>query len=404
PWDTPIDLRVGTKFVITRQAGKVDGEIKANVTPKQRLYDASCQISGDTRLTADLQLHNNGAEVSFETLLNSGRVAQGKGALEWPIASLLRGEPKNEVPRIDLKGNAALDEVERVPVLCRHGKGKLQADWEIKDAGRDNPHASIKVRGELVPQVAVAQGVQAQPIARCAKDPLQLTAELTGDPTQLDFKARSKGCSGGPAEIDLLLPWHWNSKDLTPIPDVSRDTIARVSLQDAELEPVLDYLPAVRGFSGLGKGQLTARVRQGKLNASGQLALTGGHLYVIPTGQELTDISIVLSANGDWIKIDDLQAKVDHGSFDAKGGLGFAGFSPDRLQLGLVLRDLPVQREGIDMAWLTGSAAVVTDFDASRARTAVKLHSLAVRLPSTTGRTPQTLEAHSDIVLTTAKP
>jgi len=404
PWDTPLDLRVGTKFVISRQAGKVDGEIKANVTPKQRLYDASCQISGDTRLTADLKLHNSGAEVSFETLLNAGRVAQGKGQLEWPIAELLRGEPQSEVPRIDLRGNATLDEVERVPVLCRHGKGKLQADWQIKNAGRDNPHASVKVRGELVPQVAIAEGVAATPIARCVKDPLQLTAELDGDPTRLTFEARSKGCSGGPAEVDLLLPWHWNAKDLTPIPDVSRDTIARLNLQDAELEPLLDYLPAVRGFSGLGKGQLTARVRQGKMNAQGQIALSDGHLYLIPTGQELNNIDIVLSANGDWIKIDDLRAKIDRGSFDAKGGIGFAGWNPDRLQLGLVVRDLPIQREGIDMAWLTGSSAIVTDFDATRARTAVKLHSLAVRLPSTTGRTPQSLEAHSDIVLTTAKP
>jgi translocation and assembly module TamB len=404
PWDTAIDLRVGTRFVISRQAGKVDGEVKADVTPKQRLYDASCQVSGDTRLTAELKVHNTGAEVSFETLLNGGSVAQGKGELEWPIASLLRGEPKSEVPRVNLEGNAMLDEIERVPVLCRHGKGKLQADWSIKDAGRDNPQASVKVRGEFIPQVAIAQGVAATPIARCAKDALQLTAELTGTPTDLTFKARSKGCSGGPAEVDLLLPWHWNAKDLTPVLDASRDTIARVNLQDAELEPVLDYLPAVRGFSGLGKGQLSARVRQGKLNASGQLTLSDGHLYLIPTGQELSDISIVLSANGDWIKIDELDAKIDRGSFDAKGGLGFAGFTPDRLQLGLVVRDLPIQREGIDMAWLTGSAAVVTDFDASRARTAVKLHSLAIRLPSTSGRTPQTLEAHSDIVLTTAKP
>ena len=404
PWDTAIDLRVGTKFVISRRAGNVDGEVKANVTPKQRLYDASCQVSGDTRLSADLKVHNKGAAVSFQTLLNGGRVAQGKGQLQWPIDRLLRGEPASEVPRIDLQGSAALDDVGRVPVLCRHGKGKLQADWEIKDAGRDNPHASLKVRGELVPQVAIAEGVAATPIARCAKDPLQLTAEVTGDPKQLSFKARSDGCGGGPAEIDLLLPWHWNAKNLTPMPDVSRDTIARLNLQNAELEPLLDYLPAVRGFSGLGKGQLTARVHKGKLNATGQLALSAGHLYVIPTGQELADISIVLSANGDWIKIDDFRAKVDNGSFEAKGGLGFAGWKPDRLQLGLVMRDLPVQREGIDLAWLTGSAAVVTDFDESRARTAVKLHTLAVTLPSTAGRSPQTLEPHSDVVLTTAKP
>jgi translocation and assembly module TamB len=47
---------------------------------------------------------------------------------------------------------------------------------------------------------------------------------------------------------------------------------------------------------------------------------------------------------------------------------------------------------------------VVTDFDPERARTAVKLHSLEVRLPSTSSRSPQTLESHQDIVLTTAAP
>lgn len=404
PWDSAIDLRVGTKFVVSRQAGKVDGDVEANVTPKQRLYDSSCQIGGDTRLTAQLKVKNDGAQISFETLLNGGKVAQGKGQLDWPIASLLRGEPKSDVPRLDLQGDAKIDEIERVPVLCRHGTGKLQADWQIKDAGSERPQASLKLRGQFVPQVAMAEGVAARPIERCAKDPLQLAAELSGDSSQLTFQARSKGCSGGAAELDVQLPWHWNAKHLTPVPDVSRDTTARVSLRDAELEPVLDYLPGVRGFSALGKGQLTARVRQGKLNASGQLTLSDGRLYIIPTGQELKEISLVLSANGDWLKIEDLHAKVDNGTFDAKGGLGFDGFTPDRMQLGVVVRDLPIQREGIDLAWLTGSAAVVTDFDSVRARTAVKLHSLAVRLPSTTGRTPQTLEAHSDIVLTTAKP
>lgn len=404
PWDTPVDLRVATRFVVTRKAGKVSGDVQTTLTPKQRLYDARCQISSDSKLTAQLALHDLGANVEFEALLNGGRVAQGKGQLEWPIASLLRGEPQDVVPRVDLSGNALLAQVESVPVLCRHGHGKLQADWEIIGAGRDNPSASIKMHGEFVPQIAFAEGVVATPVERCARDPLQLNAELQGNPSQLSLKARTRGCSGGPAELDFLLPWHWDAQNLAPIPDVSRDTMVRVKLQKAELEPVLDYLPTVRGFSGLATGELIARSRKGKLNASGKLTLSDGRLYIIPTGQELSDIAITLSANGDWLKIDEMSARIGHGSFEAKGGLGFSGFTPNRLQLGLVVRDLPIQREGIELAWLTGSTAVVTDFDPSRARTAVKLHALAVRLPSTSGRTPQTLESHADIKLTTAAP
>jgi hypothetical protein len=82
--------------------------------------------------------------------------------------------------------------------------------------------------------------------------------------------------------------------------------------------------------------------------------------------------------------------------------MAFKGFTPSQLQLALVVRDLPVQREGIDLGWLTGSAAISSTIDPGRAQTAVKLHSLAVRLPNTTSRTPQALETHDDVVLTTA--
>jgi autotransporter translocation and assembly factor TamB len=126
PWDNSVDLRVATRFVVSRKAGKVTGDIQTTLSPKQKLYDASCQISSDSKLTAQLNLHDLGANVTFEALLDSGKVAQGSGQLEWPIAGLLRGEVPSAVPRVDLRGNAQLDQVERVPVLCRHGRGKLQ--------------------------------------------------------------------------------------------------------------------------------------------------------------------------------------------------------------------------------------------------------------------------------------
>ena len=76
------------------------------------------------------------------------------------------------------------------------------------------------------------------------------------------------------AFAEVGLPWHWDEVNLIPMLDVSREAVAKVDLRQAELEPALDYLPAVRGFSGIGSGQLTARSKQGKLNASGQLIAT----------------------------------------------------------------------------------------------------------------------------------
>jgi hypothetical protein len=272
----------------------------------------------------------------------------------------------------------------------------------VRGAGRDLPEASLTLRGRFVPELSIAEGVAATPVERCAKDPLDVAATLRADVQHLTVQAHADGCSGGPAELDLQVPWHWDAQHPVPLNDQERDTTFKLDLHEAELEPVLDYLPGVRGFSGLASGQLSARSRKGKLDASGQIALSGGRLYIIPTGQELTDISIALTANGAWLKVDDLHARIGRGSLDAKGGLGFAGFTPNQLQLGLVVRDLPIQREGIDLGWLTGSAAVASEIAPGRARTAVKLHSLAVRLPNTSSRAPQALEPHDDIVLTTA--
>lgn len=402
PWDPPADLRVGTRFKIERVAGDVSGDIEARLTPQRKLYDASCQVTSNTKLTARLGLHNEQTDVTLEAKLNGSDVASGSGQLQWPVASLLRGEVPSIVPRVDLHGSVSVDQIEHVPVLCRHGHGELQANWEISGAGREHPVAVLDLRGQFVPQIAAAQGVASTPVERCSRDPLQVTARANADSGRLSVEAHARGCSGGPAELALDLPWHWDDEHPLPQRDTTRYTNASIDLRQAELEPLLDYVPAVRGFSGLASGQLSARSLGKQLEAKGQLALSGGRLYLIPTGQELTDIAVSVTASGDWLKIDELKARVGRGSFDAKGGLGFSGFTPNRLQLGLVVRELPIQREGIDMAWLTGSAAIATEIDPGRARTAVKLHSLAVRLPNTTSRTPQSLEPHPDIQLTTA--
>jgi hypothetical protein len=317
---------------------------------------------------------------------------------------LFQGERPESTPRFDVRGQLKLDQLERVPGLCRHGHGELSAQLDIRGAGRETPETAFSMRARFVPQTLNERGLVAAPVQRCVNEPLELTALAKGDHSGLTVEAAAHGCSGGPAKFNAKLPWTWNAKLPLPESDDSRETSLRLDLQDSEMEPVLDYLPAVRGFSGKGSGQINVKAQHGKVDARGQLALSGGRFYAIPTGQELRNVSLILTANGNWLKLDTLSARVGHGSFEAAGGIGLEGFRPKRFQLGLVMKELPVQREGLELAWLTGSAAIVGELEADKSRTAVKLHSLAVKLPSASSRSLQSLEPHADVALVNEAP
>jgi translocation and assembly module TamB len=157
----------------------------------------------------------------------------------------------------------------------------------------------------------------------------------------------------------------------------------------------------VRGFSALGSGHMQLRARGKDLDARGQISLAHGRLYALTTGQELSAVELTMTANGNWMKLDGVRARVGRGSLEAAGGISFEGLYPRRIQLGIVTNDLPIQREGLDLAWLTGSAAVIGEITDTHSHTAVKLHSLAVRLPNVSSRSPQSLEPHPDVTLTT---
>ena len=404
-FQNPWPVRFGSRFDVQRKDGRLTGQVQAALTPKLRLYDASCNVSSDSKLETRWTLHDERAELALEALLDGKRVAAGSGTVLWPFARLLRAERVSEAPQLDGQGNVQLPQLERVPGLCRHGRGQLQADWSVRGAGRDLPEAEVALRAQFVPQLLGGDDVAATPVERCQRDPLKFNADARANASGFSLQAAAHGCSGGPAKLDVQLPWQWSSVHPMPVIDDKRDSVVRLDLREAELEPVLDYLPGVRGFSGLASGQLTARSHHGRVTAQGRLALSGGRLYAIPTGQELTDVELSLTANGNWLKLDTLFARAGRGSFEASGGIGFEdGWAPKRVQLGLVLRELPIQREGLDLAWLSGSAAVLSELSPGKARTAVKLHSLAVRLPSAETRSPQTLEPHSDITLTTDPP
>ena len=76
----------------------------------------------------------------------------------------------------------------------------------------------------------------------------------------------------------------------------------------------------------------------GRLSKLRSFTLANADVGKMPT--EFTNLAALES-----LKLDGVRARVGKGSFEASGGIGLEGFMPRRVQLGLVLRDLPIQRD-----------------------------------------------------------
>jgi hypothetical protein len=403
-WADGFPVRFESNFEFQRNDGRLSGAAHGVTRPEGQLNDATCKLSMSSELRTSWQLSPDRVELSFEGLLDGRPVAVGQGGLTWPFDAFLRGEPVSAAPSADFTGRADVDKLERAPGLCRHGRGQLHARWDLRSLFTDTPSAELTLRTTVQPEVRVAAGDTEQIVTACQSQPLRLDVSVKGASGQIDVRAQSSGCSAGAASLSAQLPVSWDAAHRIPQPDTNRELKAALEMKEAELKPLLDYLPGTLGFSARGNGRVTARALHDNVDYRGQLTVSDGVLYALPMGQELRNIGVALTANGNWLKVESLHARAARGTLDADGGIGMERWWPRRIQMGTVLKEFPVEREGVELAWLTGSAAVIGDVERDRSRIAIKLHDLAVRLPDASNRSPLSLDPHPDIALVTDAP
>jgi translocation and assembly module TamB len=399
-----LPLRVESTFELRRTDGQLDGTLNGLVRAKEPLVDETCQLTMGTTLRTTWRLTAGHARVTFEGQLDGREVASGEGGVDWPFDAYLRGAQIGDAPRADLQGQVDIDKIERVPGLCQHGRGELHAHWDLRSLFSHNPSAEFTLRAAVTPEVKVRAGDIDQVVTACKKDPLRIDFTAQADARQITWRGGTLGCSGGSSTLRGLTPVLWDETHRLPAIDDSRELIAELDLRAAQLQPVLDYMPGVLGFSATASGRLSARSQRGVVRYLGQLNVSDGKLYALATGQDLSDIALTLTANGNWMKLDRLYARTGRGSLEATGGLGFDRWAARRVQLALLLKDFPVEQEGMELAALTGSAAVVGEIESAHTRAAVKIHSLSIRLPDASSRTLQSLDPHPDVALVTDQP
>jgi hypothetical protein len=397
-------LSIGSRFTLEHTSSGTRGNLHWSAQGLEQFKDEACKLSGNSQWQGAFDVTPERITASFEGTLDGDRVLEGEGKLVVPIENWLERRSPLRIARADVTAHADIGDIERVPFLCAHGRGDLKADARFDALFTPEQKAQIDVTGSLNPHVRVLEGRQRRVIESCRDDPARVWLQAKVDGKLASAQGWLEGCYGGHSDLMASVPLRSDTVLGFMGVDGDRDTRVQVDFGQAQLRPLLDRMPGVLGFGAIANGRLLALANKRRVSYTGKVDVSEGKLYLLSTGQELKDIQGVLTGNGNWVKVDGLSAKTGGGVLEAAGGIGFDRWQPARVQLGLVLRNFAVQREGLELASLTGSAALTTEIGAESAQSAIKLHSLAIRLPSNSSRSLQSLEPHPDVRVTTEKP
>jgi hypothetical protein len=400
----PYPAQLTTTFDLARDASGAHGSFELD-TRWQTDLDSACSASARPRLRAAGTVANGKTALKIDTLVGPWRVGTFDAELRTDIEGWLDRRAFVAPSLVRASGRIEVQTLKRMPFLCEYGGGDLTADLTLDCTSGREPTMSVDIRGKLEPSNEANPAGAAQAALRsCAKDPVHFAFDFDAAGAFANGKGSMSGCGGGPTEMSAKLPIEWKSLLLLPSIDGSRDADVRLHFDEAQLKPLLERIPGFTQAEALAHGELRV---QGKLDdpaLSGTLDVHDGKVFLVSTGQTLTDLTAALELRRNWVKVERLSAHDGRGLVEVAGGIGLDGLAPSRARLAMRMDRLPIKQEGVDLGSLTGAGAVDAVFGENGVRGAITLHTLVIRLPNTSNRTLQSLDAHPDVVLTTAPP
>jgi hypothetical protein len=363
------------------------------------LAGRQCAVDVVPRGRGTLLIEPDKVTVEVFALLGPRRLASVEVDVAFDVDALLRGAGMPDPERFQARARIDVPNIERVPYLCDYGRGELNGDFELDGGSKSEPLLVGALAASFVPHT-VQQGARRKTRVRgCADDPITIELDGNANGTDLRASARTSGCHGGASTLQANVPINWNEGiRVLPSPNRTRPISIKLAFDGAQLAPLLDRIPGVRNSDALARGGIDVTGTLAVPHITGAMRIEQGRLYHVTMGQELTDIATHITLRDTWAKIETLSAKSGEGDLEITGGLGFVGLIPRRVQLALRASDFPVQKEGADVARVTGSAVVDAQLLDEGLRATAKSHELSIRLPDTENRVLQPLESHPDVV------
>lgn len=400
----PYPVEAATTFALRKENGSTSGKVVLSGSWEESLNETSCARNVRLALRGSLMLERDISQFEFAALSGGAQVVTWNGTLETPVD---RWISLGRIERPTLFRSSArvnIESLERVPYLCEYGNGSLRAEFELDGGLSAEPILVGAVDATLLPRILRQDGRKSVRVRSCEGDPIRARLDFNADRSQMRVRGDTNGCYGGPIDVEALMPVVWDEWLVLPTACPNRSLSASLRFDKAQLKPLLDRIPGVKNSDALAHGEVKLTGVFPELAASGRLELESGRLYLVATGQELTEIDAALDFRGNWAKLEYLRARQESGKLSANGGIGFRGLLPERVRVGVSADRLPVRREGIDMGQVTTNATIAAEIEKERTRAVIKLHDLLLRLPDATNRTLQPLEPHPDVTIVTAKP
>jgi hypothetical protein len=400
----PYPAVIAAQFELRKHNGVSSGRLRWNGLWERNPDDSPCGKDVHVKLRGSVALERGSSRVEAVALHGVRRVASFTSLVDTPVDRWMDQGFVEPPARFRSSGRVDIDAIQRLPYLCEYGNGSLRAELELDGGLSAEPILVATVDSRFYPRMVRQDRRKPVRVRSCQGDPIELHVELNADRTRLRASGGTTGCHGGPIEMRALLPVQWEELLVLPAPRAGEGIEASVRFEGAQLKPLLDRIPGVKNSDVLARGHVELSGPVSDPRSSGRLDIAGGRFYLVATGQELTDIDASVTFRGNWAKLDYLRARQEDGTLDAAGGIGFAGIVPDSLRVALRTENLPIKREGVDMAWITASAAVDADITRRLTRAAINLQSLELRLPDTSNRALQALGPHPDVEIVSAEP
>ncbi len=294
--------------------------------------------------------------------------------------------PPFALPTIDVQANFPGAELGELPYVCGTTTGVLTGSLVASGLFGPQPTARLvlDVASLRVNESAPADAeliVNASTRAVVADLSLQY---LTGD-------AR--------AALQTTMEARWGPTDALPHIDPDARFLLLAELERANLAPLLAAIPGISGAEITADGTVQAQGTRDALTWSGALALLDGRMELDGPGQRLEEIEGRVIFRENRAEIQRFRARDVDGEIDARGQIDFVGVVPRHASLDVLARALPVRREGLVLATLTGEANLDAEVSLDRTEARVTVSSLEVALPDELAQDLQELDEHPDIVV-----
>lgn len=323
----------------------------------------------------------------------------------------------SEFPSTDVTARFDGLRIEEMPYACSYGTGPVYGVANLRDLMTDTPEVGAVIelprlqlwesagsRGEptLSPEFRVhlrgGSSPEGDALTACA------IMGLSTDEGMTPGERCREVSEAAPGELisRLRVPVTWTEGEMFPSYEETSRIQSWSDFSQVHAEPVLTFVPGIVAGDAVLDGRVELEGPWETIGLGGELAISGGHVQIEGLGQHLQNIEGRVLLRGDEAIFPDdtpLRATDSGGTALISGSVGFEGVYPRSVDLALGAQAFPVRREGMVLAWLTGTASLEGVIRDDQTLSALEVHDFVVRLPEQTAASLQPLELHPQVLV-----